>query len=67
MVVDGIYVNDVAKIGRNPANKHQIEESSWVWRMSGLTRNGTGEPEPVSRDYIFRREQGHRGRIIFPV
>ena len=30
-------------------------DSDWVWRMSGLARDGTAQP--VSRDEIFRRER----------
>ena len=32
-----------------------IDDSAWVWKMSGLTRDGTAEP--VLRDQILRREQ----------
>ena len=34
--------------------------------MSRLTRDGTAEPEPVSRDQILRHVRG-QGNIIFPV
>ena len=36
-----------------------LQSESVVWRMSRLTRDGTAEP--VSRDQILRREQGHGG------
>ena len=34
-----------------------------VWRVSGLTRDGTAKP--VSQDQILRRERGH-GNMHFP-
>ena len=40
-----------------------IDDSAWVWRMSGLTRNGTAEPVP--RDQILRRE-GRQRKVRFP-
>ncbi|CAM9597098.1 unnamed protein product, partial [Ascophyllum nodosum] len=42
----------VAESGRNPVSKHQIDDSARVWRMSGLTRDGTAEP--VSRGQVLR-------------
>ena len=33
-----------------------IDDSALVWRMSGLSQDGTAEP--VSRDQILRRERG---------
>ena len=52
----------LAEIGRNPVSEHQIDDSAWVWRRRRLTRDGTAEP--VSRDQILRREQGH-GKVHF--
>ena len=49
-----VYTDAVAESGRN--RKHHIDDSAGLWRMSGLTRDGT--TEPVSRDQIFRREWG---------
>ena len=48
--------------GEEPVSRHRIQP--WVWRMSGLTRDGT--TKSVSRDQILRRQWG-RGKIIFPV
>ena len=44
-------------------SRHQIDDSAWVLRLSGLTRDGTAEP--VSRDQIVRRERG-QGDTHFP-
>ena len=47
----------VAESGRNkrsPGLTNQ-SDSAWVWRTSGLTRDGTAEH--VSRDQIFRRRR----------
>ena len=41
-----------------------IDDSALVWRMSGLSRNGTAEL--VSRDQILRRGRG-QGKKYFPV
>ena len=41
-----------------------IDDSAGVWRMSGLTRDGTAEP--TSQGQTLRRERG-QGRSIFPV
>ena len=39
-------------------------DSAWVWKMSGLTRDGTAETN--SRNLILRRERGQgQGRINF--
>ena len=40
-----------------------IDDSAWVQRMSGLTRDGTADP--FSRDQILRRERG-QGNINLP-
>ena len=42
-------------------SKVQIDDSACMWRMSGLTLDGTAKP--VSRDQILRRIRG-RGKII---
>ena len=46
-------------------SKHQLDDddSTWVSRMSGLTRDRTAEP--VSRDQIFRHARG-QGNVHFP-
>ena len=41
-------------------SKHQIDDSIWVWNMSGLMRDG--KVEPVSRDQILRRERTWTGK-----
>ena len=47
-----------------PRSRHQIDESaSWVWRMSGLTRDGTAEP--ISRDQVFRSKRGQANTLLF--
>ena len=48
--------------GRRRSHGKQ-DEGEGVWRMNGLTRNGTAEP--VSRDRILRREQ-RQGENHFP-
>ena len=47
---------ETRKKGKEPMIEHQIDDSAWVWRMSGLTRDGT--TKPVSRGQIFSRERG---------
>ena len=42
---------------------YDMIQLTWVWRMSGLMRDGTAKP--VSRDQILRRERG-QGNIHFP-
>ena len=42
---------------------NQSDSACWVWRMSGLTLDGTAEPVP--RDQILRRERG-LGKYNFP-
>ena len=42
--------------GEEPARKHQIDDSVWLWTMSGLTWDGM--TELVSRAQILRREWG---------
>ena len=37
---------------------HLIDDTNWVWRMSGLKWDGTAKP--VSRDQVVGHEQGHR-------
>ena len=49
-----------AEIGRNLLSKHQIQPE---YRDEQVDADGTAEP--VSRNQIFRREQG-QGNIIFP-
>ena len=66
MAVDGIDGTSSQKAGRDePVSKHQIDDSAWVWRLSGLTRDGAAES--VSRDQILRRyyERG-QGKVNFP-
>ena len=41
-----------------------IDDSAWVWRMSGLTRGGTAVP--ASRGQILSDERG-QGNFIFHV
>ena len=53
----------VAERGRNPVSKRQINDSAWMWRMSGLARDGT--VEPVSREEILRRERGQGEKYVF--
>ena len=64
MAVDGIYRHRY-RGKRNPLSKHLVHPVSDVvmWRMRGMTRDGT--TELVSRDQILRRERGH-GNFIFP-
>ena len=40
----------------------KITYSAWVWRKSGLARDGTAES--VSRDQNLRRERGQRKSIL---
>ena len=49
----GVYVDTIAKSGRNPVSKHQIQ---LVWKIIRLTWSGT--IEPVSWDQILRHERG---------
>ena len=41
-------------------------DSAWVWRMSGLMRDGTGRPD-LSRETKFLGASGDRRNFIFPV
>ena len=41
-----------------------IDDSAWVWRMGGLTRDGT--VAPGSQDQILTRGR-EQGRLIFSV
>ena len=54
----------VEESGRGPVSKNQIDDSARVWRMSGLTGDGTADH--VSRpNSQARTETGEN--IIFPV
>ena len=67
MAVGGIYgrlSRGKREEGEGPASKHQIDDSAWVWRMSGLRRDGTSEP--IARDQ-FSGANGEREKLIFPV
>ena len=61
MAHDGSNGNRSGKGKWSPVSKHQ--NSGWVWRTSGLTRDGTTEPN--SRDKTLRRERG-QGKFRFP-
>ena len=55
MAYDGSNGNRSGKQGEVESRK-LASDSTWVWRTSGLTRDGTAEPN--SRDQTLRRERG---------
>ena len=54
------------KAGGIPWLSTSQSDSARVWRMSGLTRDGTGWPN-LSRETTFSGASGDRENIIFPV
>ena len=44
-------------------SRKEAPDSAWVWRTSGLTQDGTAEPN--SRDETLRRDRG-QGKFQFP-
>ena len=65
IAVGGMYGRRRGKVeeGKEAVSKHHIH-LEWVWRTSGLTRDGMATP--VSRDLYIRRIQGQL-KITLPV
>jgi len=64
MAYDGSNGNHSGKGEGRVESRKQAPDSAWVWRVSGLTRDGTTEPN--SQDQTLWRKT-RQGGFIFPV
>ena len=63
MAVGGIHKRRLGKRGSKGGSLGASIRSAWVWKMNGMTREGTAEP--VSRDEILGRVR-RQEKYFFP-